>query len=240
VVGADGVTFESFEEMRLFVEAHPSETVTFDAQRNGEVQQIEGTIGENPDTGLGLLGVRTDPDELPRINMGPIEAVPESVQLFGEITKETVVSIGGIFSPSGLVDFFGRLGDTGDDAATVAGAQPGEVAPATEADDNEGRILSLVGATRLGAELTSGGMAGVLIFFLSVNIFVGVINLAPLLPLDGGHVVIATYERIRSRNGKRYYADAAKALPVAYAVILLMTTVGIAALYLDIADPISL
>jgi len=195
-------------------------------------------IGENADTGMGLLGVRTDPDELPRISMGAIEAVPESFQLFGEITKETVVSIGSIFSPSGLVDFFGRLDDAGDEPATVPAGQPGEGEPV--AQDNEGRILSLVGATRLGAELTSGGIAGVLVFFLSINIFVGVINLAPLLPLDGGHVVIATYERIRSRKGQRYYADAAKALPVAYAVILLMTTVGIAALYLDIADPISL
>ena len=75
---------------------------------------------------------------------------------------------------------------------------------------------------------------------LSINIFVGIINLAPLLPLDGGHVVIGTYERLRSRKGRRYHADVAKALPIAYGVVLLMTTVGLAAIYLDIADPISL
>ena len=89
------------------------------------------------------------------------------------------------------------------------------------------------------SDSTSGGVTGLLIFFFSINIFVGVINLAPLLPLDGGHVVIATYERLRSRKGVRYHADAAKALPIAYAVILLMTTVGLAALWLDLADPVS-
>ena len=236
IVGADGVAFESFEDMRLFVEARPGETATFEVLRDGEVIALSGDIGENPDTGLGLLGVASSPGDLPRISVGPAEAVPETFQTFGTFTKETIISIGKIFSPSGLVDFFGRLDDTGESAVV---AENGEPSAAQEADENEGRILSLVGATRLGAELTSGGVTGLLIFFFSINIFVGVINLAPLLPLDGGHVVIATYERLRSRKGVRYHADAAKALPIAYAVILLMTTVGLAALWLDLADPVS-
>ena len=60
------------------------------------------------------------------------------------------------------------------------------------------------------------------------------------LPLDGGHVVIATYERIRSRNGERYHADVAKMLPIAYAVVFVLITVGLGAIYLDIVDPVSL
>lgn len=232
VVGGDGIVFETFDDMRVFVEERPGQEVTFDVLRDGEILSLSGTIGVNDQTGLGRLGVATSTADLPREEFGVIGAVPESFKQFGVMSKDTVVAIGDIFSPSGLVDFFGRLGDTGDDpVATGAG---------DTASDDEGRILSLVGATRLGAELTEQGIVGLAIFFFSINIFVGIINLAPLLPLDGGHVVIGTYERLRSRKGRRYHADVAKALPIAYAVVLLMTTVGLAAIYLDIADPISL
>ena len=37
---------------------------------------------------------------------------------------------------------------------------------------------------------------------MAVNIFVGVLNMLPMLPLDGGYVAIATYERLRSRRGR--------------------------------------
>ena len=33
----------------------------------------------------------------------------------------------------------------------------------------------------------------------------------PLLPLDGGHAAIATYERVRERDGRRYFADCRQA-----------------------------
>src|SRR5690606_41087369 len=38
----------------------------------------------------------------------------------------------------------------------------------------------------------------VVLLFISLNFFVGVFNLLPLLPLDGGHIAIAWFERIRS------------------------------------------
>ena len=60
----------------------------------------------------------------------------------------------------------------------------------------------------------------------------------PLLPLDGGHVAVAVYERLRSRGGERYYADVGKLLPIVYAVVFILITVGVAALYLDITDPV--
>ncbi len=234
VVAGDGIAFETFDDMRVFVEERAGETVTFDVLRDGEIVTLSGAIGVNADTGLGRLGVATSTADLPREQFGVIGAVPETFQVFGTTAKDTVVAIGDIFSPSGLADFFGRLGDTGgDDAAVSAGG-------GDTASDDEGRILSLVGATRLGAQLTEQGLVGLAIFFFSINVFVGIINLAPLLPLDGGHVVIGTYERLRSRKGRRYHADVAKALPIAYAVVLLMTSVGLAAIYLDIADPISL
>ena len=66
-------------------------------------------------------------------------------------------------------------------------------------------------------------------------------NLVPLLPLDGGHVAIATYERIREgRSGRRYFADLTKLLPLTYAVVVLLVGIFVSSLYLDIVSPIPL
>ena len=53
-----------------------------------------------------------------------------------------------------------------------------------------------------------------------LNIFLGVFNLIPLLPFDGGHVAIAVYEKPQERRKRqrRYVADISRMLPVAYAV----------------------
>ena len=80
------------------------------------------------------------------------------------------------------------------------------------------------------------GWATYLWFLVLINVFIGVFNLVPLLPLDGGHVAIATYERLRSFGGRRHTADAAKLVPVTWAVVSLLVLVGMVALYRDIVD----
>jgi membrane-associated protease RseP (regulator of RpoE activity) len=72
-----------------------------------------------------------------------------------------------------------------------------------------------------------------------VNISIGVLNMIPLLPLDGGHAAIAVYERIRSIGGRRrHMADVSRLLPLTYAVFMALVLVGLSAIYLDIVDPI--
>ncbi len=73
---------------------------------------------------------------------------------------------------------------------------------------------------------------------VTIIIFVGILNLFPMLPLDGGHVLVAVYERIRSRRGSPYHADVTKLTPVAYAFVLLLGFVVVTSLYLDITHPV--
>jgi membrane-associated protease RseP (regulator of RpoE activity) len=68
---------------------------------------------------------------------------------------------------------------------------------------------------------------------------VGVFNLVPLLPLDGGHLAIATYERLRSRHGRRYQADVGKMMPVTAAVVAVLLVLGAASIWLDIFHPLA-
>jgi membrane-associated protease RseP (regulator of RpoE activity) len=61
----------------------------------------------------------------------------------------------------------------------------------------------------------------------------------PMLPLDGGYVAIATYERIRSRKGVRYHADVNKLAPVVYAFMGVLLVLFASTLYLDIVHPVA-
>jgi membrane-associated protease RseP (regulator of RpoE activity) len=78
----------------------------------------------------------------------------------------------------------------------------------------------------------------VLLLLGYVNVFVGMFNMLPLLPFDGGHAAIATYERIRSRRGRVYRADIGKMVPVATAVVGLLLILFVTGLYLDVTRPI--
>ena len=63
---------------------------------------------------------------------------------------------------------------------------------------------------RTATQGVQAGWADFLIVMVEINVFIGLLNLLPMLPLDGGHVLIAVYERIRSRKGRPYHADVAK------------------------------
>ena len=58
----------------------------------------------------------------------------------------------------------------------------------------------MVGASRLGGEAGRARRVAelFLLLFVALNFFVGIFNLLPLLPLDGGHIAIAWFERARS------------------------------------------
>jgi len=107
--------------------------------------------------------------------------------------------------------------------------------------------ISVVGASRIGGEAIQIGQP---IFFLlllgGLNVFIGIFNLFPLLPLDGGHVAIAWYERARSwvaaRRGKEDpgRVDYNKLLPLTYVVVLAFGGLTLLTLTADIVNPISI
>jgi len=67
---------------------------------------------------------------------------------------------------------------------------------------------------------------------------IGLLNMLPMLPLDGGHVAIAIYERIRTRRGQPHYrANLAKLMPVTYVFVAVLAFLVLSSLYLDISHP---
>ena len=115
-------------------------------------------------------------------------------------------------------------------------SQPSTELVGAQTESEDDRLLSIYGAARLGSAMLDEGTHNYLWFLVLINVFVGIFNLVPLLPLDGGHAAIATYERLRSRKGKRYVADINKLIPVTWLVITVLVGIALIALYRDIVD----
>ncbi len=235
IVEVDGRAFEDFDGLSEYLRDRPGERVELLVERDGGTRTLAATLAEeNPSTGedVGFLGIGP---EVPTVAEGPLRAVPDAFSLTGETMWNSTRGLVAFFSPSGISGYAETLADStqtgGEDGGDAVDARGDRV---TE-DDN--RVISILGAVRFASDL---GFGEVIAFLAAINIFIGVFNLVPRLPLDGGHVAIATYERIRSRKGRPYHADVAKLMPLTYAVVLVLIVVGVTSLYLDIADPVTL
>ena len=143
-----------------------------------------------------------------------------------------------------------QLLDNQDLRAAVVEEQREAAAPVTDntsqvvdqseaAPSGENRLLSIWGLVSIGSDLAEVDPGALVVLFAMINVFIGVFNLLPLLPFDGGHVAIAVYERIQElRLGRRrYLADVGRLIPFTYAVVLLMGMLFVSTIYLDIANP---
>ena len=208
--------------------------------RTGRPAVVEGAVITDltgPHAAVrGFFGVSAD---YRTEGLGVVRAAGESLRLSALIARDIVFAI-----PTIVTDGFGgTLDGLRDDDQPAVGAQAAREVELRRLDSShpdENRILSIYGVARIGAEAASSGATEVLLLLAYVNAFIGVFNLLPLLPLDGGHVVVATYERIRSFGGRTHRVDAARLMPLTYAVVALLLLVGVVALVRDIFDPVSL
>jgi membrane-associated protease RseP (regulator of RpoE activity) len=127
----------------------------------------------------------------------------------------------------------------------------GRAAIGLEKRDQNGP-MSVVGAGRVAGELTSQQAVpagdrffSVLLLLAALNLFLGVLNLVPLLPLDGGQMAGALYEGLRRgvarvlRRPDPGFVDVAKLLPVGYVMAGVILVVSVVLIYADIVAPIS-
>ena len=207
-----------------FIRARPGEEVRFSVYRYQGSEKFARHLTPvvispregNPNQGIfGYTSDLVTPGPV-----GPINGIRESAEQFGEGTKLVVVGLAEIFSPAGLYELGERV-----------------VAPENVEDDN--RPVSIIGISAAANRVASTQNWATLIYLYAVvNLFIGIFNLAPLPPLDGGHIAVFGYERLRSRKGKPYYANPARVLAVQAVVLVVLMLVGFAAIYLDIVDPV--
>ena len=236
----NGVEIGSLTDLRAAADAGREGVARIEYVRDGEPGTAKVDLGGDlgSTTPVGFLGVG---QELLLEEVGVLDAAGRSVTTFGETVVASVKGIGTVFNPANLVDFFARTVNP-DDEQEDRVATPAEQSTARNSRTQDlNRPVSIIGIVGLGNQL--GDVRSFLAFLAAINITIGVINLIPLLPFDGGHVVVAVYEKMREllrRDGRRYFVDANKLVGPIYAVVIVMVFVAVLAGYSDIVRPIQL
>lgn len=239
IVEIDGRETQNWNDTRAAIRAtEPGETMQLVVERDGERMELsarlgtavfseEGELLEYAPPGeevssdvpggaetVGFLGVQPEPEFKTE---GPIGAMSTSGGIVVDVTARSFRGIGEVFT----MVFGGELWD----------ALQGE----GERQVDEGP-LGLVGAGRIAGEsVQSGQFLNFVGLIVGFTIFVGLMNLLPLPPLDGGHLAVLAWEKV---TGKK--VDIRKLIPVAAAVIGFFVILFVAVLYLDLARPVKM
>ncbi len=178
-------------------------------------------LGGQGDRLVGAIGVSMQPPNPVTLQYGPVDAVGQTVTFTGTMFVNTWEA---------LKQFPQRVPLLLDRIA-------GEYRPDSP--------VSVVGASVLGGDAIDLGAWWFFLFLLAtVNLFYGLFNLLPLLPLDGGHIAVNLYERARNAvrqatgrpNGPP--VDYTRLLPLTYAFMLIFIGVGALAITADIINPL--
>lgn len=240
ITAINGQPITEWQQLTETVRAAGGSTIELTYTRDGQSHsaQAELPVAERPRESLdpttpvneiteadleevGVLGITP---EIPQTRFGPVAAV-------GQAADRTV------FMFQGTVEALGKLPERIPQLWTAIFG--GERSPETP--------MSVVGASRVGGDLWAQGEIPMFVALLAaLNFFVGIFNLLPLLPLDGGHIAIAWFERVRSWLYARFRrpdpgrVDYYKMMPVTYVVIVVMAGFFLLTIAADIVNPIRL
>jgi membrane-associated protease RseP (regulator of RpoE activity) len=195
--------------------------IQVDVMRVQRIQNLNAPPGPNNKlVTVGAIGL----GQLGIVHYGPLTAVPGAVKFTGYMFGATF---------QGLAMFPKKLPAL---LEAIEGAPP---------DLN--RPVSAVGAVIIGGDAAKAGDWSFFVMLLAVlNFFVGVFNLVPLLPLDGGHIAVNLYERMRDSVRRRLGrpkmppVDYTRLLPVTYGFILVIGAISLLAITADVVNPIRL
>ena len=216
ILAVDGVAIDDWSVLSAQLADHAGDTITLRIERAGVISDLAVVMGSraDPRTGetVGFLGMSP---EAVRVPIGVGEGLTTAArQVYG----------GFLFT----FESFGRLVQL-DNLTQLAGGLIGR----DVSDDI--RPVSVIGIVQIGSQAEALGVTNLLFMLALVNVILGTLNVLPLYPLDGGHFAVALYEKVRGRR-----ADVTKLIPVAAAVIIFISFIGVVAIVLDIVNPIRL
>jgi membrane-associated protease RseP (regulator of RpoE activity) len=233
IVAMNGVQITSWDQLSRLIRENDNGAATIVYERAGEQRTTTTNtlVSPRPDLDntdefveVGFLGVQP---ELVREKKGPVFVVAT----MGDYTWRTLQALGTL---------------------PVKLWEVGKAALGLQERDQEGP-MSVVGASRVAGEMASTHEVPVgdrffslLMLLGAVNLFIGMFNFVPLLPLDGGHIAGALYEALRRGVARLFgrpdpgYFDVAKLLPVAYVMAGVILVMSVVLIYADIVAPVRL
>ncbi len=219
LVAVDGTKLTEWTDVTPIVRKHEiGDTIPLTVERDGHLLTKNVTLSPNPQLTTAPMAGISPSLHTPSVSLGAA-LVKAPVQVVG-IGRDSVTALGSIFSPSGISQYIHTVG--------------GETK-----NDNQ-RFLSPVGFAKVANDAVRSGWVNTMSLLIAINVFVGLFNLVPLLPFDGGHIAIATYERIASSiRRRRVQVDVAKLLPITVVVVGILGFIFLSSLFLDISRPIA-
>jgi membrane-associated protease RseP (regulator of RpoE activity) len=193
-----------------YAEEHENEPLAYVVERDGRIipLRIVPKLVKEDGVTRGRIGFTLGPEPL-----SLPEAAVVSGRWVGKATWNSVTAIPKIFTQG-----------VGRTFSVLFSDEP------RRADDP----TSLVGVSRqIGVAGDRGDWALFLGFAAYVTVFIGVVNLVPLPPLDGGHLLLLVWEKLTGRQ-----ADYRKLVPISAAVIVFLSIFAIATVFLDITEPL--
>ncbi len=235
IVAVDGHHFATWNQVSGYIKARPGHTIDVTVQRGGRLVNLyptpvdlskvkplgAGTIAmPKVTTPTGFLGIEIQPSVLVHGSLGA--SISHAGGAWVHVSALTIHALGRLVTFHGIADY-----------AHMLSSQKA----ADSLSPNSVRFASPVKVVQLFHQAGRNGLPTVLWLLAVINLSLGIFNLIPLLPLDGGHVAIAVYEGVRSRiRGRRYQADVGKLVPLFYLALVAIVFLGATSLFLDIRD----
>jgi membrane-associated protease RseP (regulator of RpoE activity) len=224
VLSIAGTAVHSWSQLGDVIRQQPgNQPMAITVLRHGQQLTLHATPAQIPGRDGGYLGIEASTIFQ---RLGFFSAVSYAGTTFGDVLTGSVTAVGHL--PSAIPDLFAR-----DRAQTPAG-----------------QVSSVVGVGGITAQVVAAKdgwqtkVQLVLLIVISLNIFVGAFNLLPLLPLDGGHLAVVFYERVRAWLARLRGrpdpgpVDMRKLIPVSVGVFALLVGFGLLLITADILNPV--
>ena len=234
IVSVDGTDVDSFAAASAIIQAAPNRTLDVVVRRDGAEQtlrvtpmlaerEVRGADGAVTTAEVGFVGMTATTEYVRQpIWEGPEAAVAQAGQVAGIMWQLPA-----------------RVYQTAADM--IAGH-----------DRDPNGPLSVVGVGRLAGEVAATDapvldrVSTLLGLLGSLNIALFVFNLIPLLPLDGGHIVVALWDGIKRAWAKLWRrpppapVDATRLVPVTFVVVIALVVMGGILILADLINPVQL
>ncbi|PRW61772.1 M50 family metallopeptidase [Actinopolyspora mortivallis] len=230
--------------------------VRFDGERVGSWQELRRSIRDSS----GTVSVLVERDDR-TVTLKP-ELIQNTQPRLGD--REGYVEVGflGVTPNEHLVrqtpgEVAARIGSmigmTAQKVVELPSKVPDLVAAIGGQERSADSPVGVVGASRLGGEVLSydkfsvgARLIAMVQLLAAVNLSLFLINMLPILPLDGGHIAGALWESLRRKVARLTRRpdpgpfDTAKLMPLAYGVTLVFIAYSLLVLVADIVNPVTL
>ena len=224
VTSFNGTAVSNWTQLQsAILKVKPGTPVALTVERAGHSVTLHTALAEVPGHG-SYFGIA------PTVTLqrqGPVDAVKYVGTGFSQVVTGTASALGQV--PAALPNLFS----------------------ANRSQTAAGNLSSVVGA----AQATGAAVAAkvgweykvnfVLLLIAELNIFWGVFNLFPLLPLDGGHIAVVLWERIRAWFARVRHqpdpgqVDYRRVVPVMFSVFAVIIVFTLVVIVADIINPVN-